>query len=101
MRTSLLFLGVTLLGSGCADHVGRAELLRRIEGGESPTIVDVRSRGEFEECLERLLAADQVTPGREPILGAIARAYRGLGRSSEAREWDRKAREAGGGGDGS
>jgi rhodanese-related sulfurtransferase len=39
---------VALSSSACADHVGRAELLRQIEAGEAPPIVDVRSRGEFE-----------------------------------------------------
>lgn len=34
---------------GCADKIGREELLARIESGAPPVIVDVRSRGEYEE----------------------------------------------------
>jgi rhodanese-related sulfurtransferase len=45
-RALMIFVG--LGSSACADHVGRAELLRQIEAGEAPPIVDVRSRGEFE-----------------------------------------------------
>jgi len=37
-----------LLVTGCADKIPRAELLRRIEAGEAPSIVDVRSRSEYE-----------------------------------------------------
>ena len=33
---------------GCADHIGRAELLSQIRSGSPPAIVDVRSRGEYE-----------------------------------------------------
>ena len=37
------------MSSGCADHVSRADLLARIEAGTTPLIVDVRSRGEYNE----------------------------------------------------
>ena len=44
-----LALAVCLLSaSGCADHIGRADLLQQIEAGTAPPIVDVRSRGEYE-----------------------------------------------------
>ena len=33
---------------GCADHIGRAELLSQIRSGSRPAVVDVRSRGEYE-----------------------------------------------------
>jgi hydroxyacylglutathione hydrolase len=33
---------------GCAQHIGRAELLSEIRSGSPPTIVDVRSQGEYE-----------------------------------------------------
>ena len=33
---------------GCAEHIGRTELLSQIRSGPPPAIVDVRSRGEFE-----------------------------------------------------
>lgn len=39
---------LALIAAGCADSIGRAELLERIESGTAPTIVDVRSRGEYE-----------------------------------------------------
>ena len=44
-------LAIVLLMSvlGCAEHIGRAELLSEIRAGSPPTIVDVRSRREFEE----------------------------------------------------
>ena len=32
----------------CADHVSRADLQRRIQDGNAPPILDVRSRGEYE-----------------------------------------------------
>jgi tetratricopeptide (TPR) repeat protein len=54
------------------------------------------SNGECKEGLEHLMAADRVAPGRESILSAIARGLRSLGRTSEARDWERRAREAGG-----
>lgn len=41
---------MSLLSTGCASHIGRTELLRQIEAGESPTIVDVRTRGEYESA---------------------------------------------------
>jgi rhodanese-related sulfurtransferase len=46
---SLPALGLVLLSSaGCADEVGRRELLAKIEAGSPPPIVDVRSQGEYE-----------------------------------------------------
>ncbi|HXI04068.1 MAG TPA: rhodanese-like domain-containing protein [Candidatus Saccharimonadales bacterium] len=42
-------LSVVLGGaSGCAEHIGRAELLSEIRSGTAPTIVDVRSQGEYD-----------------------------------------------------
>jgi rhodanese-related sulfurtransferase len=32
----------------CADHVSRADLQQRIQDGDAPPILDVRSRGEYE-----------------------------------------------------
>jgi len=32
----------------CADHIGRADLLRQIEAGTPPLILDVRSQGEYD-----------------------------------------------------
>lgn len=36
------------LALGCAEHIGRVELLEQIHSDSPPTIVDVRSRGEYE-----------------------------------------------------
>ena len=44
----LVALGLSLTGSGCADHVSRQDLLAQIEAGSAPRIVDVRSRSEYE-----------------------------------------------------
>lgn len=41
-------LGLLLALGGCADHIGRAELLGQIEAGTAPPIVDVRSQREYE-----------------------------------------------------
>jgi rhodanese-related sulfurtransferase len=38
------------LTTACADHVTRSELLDQLDRGVAPPIVDVRSRGEFEEA---------------------------------------------------
>jgi hydroxyacylglutathione hydrolase len=43
-----LLLAVTGGVLGCAEHVGRAELLSQIRSGSAPTIVDVRSQGEYD-----------------------------------------------------
>lgn len=47
MKTTL---GIALLPLlvGCAEHIGRTDLLSQINSGLPPAIVDVRSRGEFE-----------------------------------------------------
>ncbi len=43
-------LVASLLGlAGCAPHISRSELARRIEEGSPPPILDVRSGGEFAE----------------------------------------------------
>jgi len=43
-------VGLALLALlvGCAEHIGRTELLSQIQSEARPSIVDVRSRGEFE-----------------------------------------------------
>lgn len=49
-RSSPLVVALCSLASlGCAAHISRTELARRIEAGSAPPIVDVRSRGEFAE----------------------------------------------------
>ncbi len=35
---------------GCARHIERTELLALVEAGDAPTIVDVRTRGEYESA---------------------------------------------------
>jgi rhodanese-related sulfurtransferase len=43
--------GVALCAAGalgCAEHIGRQQLLGLIEEGRAPTIVDVRSQGEYD-----------------------------------------------------
>lgn len=42
-------VALVLMLPGCAEHVGRAELAAEIRAGSPPPILDVRSRGEFEE----------------------------------------------------
>ena len=44
----VLVCALALALTACADHMGRVELLERIEAGNAPPIVDVRSGGEFE-----------------------------------------------------
>jgi rhodanese-related sulfurtransferase len=47
MRVAIV---VWLVGlGGCAPHISRSELARRIEAGTPPPILDVRSGGEFDE----------------------------------------------------
>jgi rhodanese-related sulfurtransferase len=41
-------LALLAFALGCADHIGRDELLARIRSDAPPPIVDVRSRGEYE-----------------------------------------------------
>ena len=41
-------LTLLLLVPGCADHIGRTELLAQIRSESPPSVVDVRSRGEYE-----------------------------------------------------
>ena len=50
MRRSLAWWAAAGLCLGCADPVGRSELAARIEAGEAPAIVDVRSEGEYREA---------------------------------------------------
>ena len=59
---------------GCADHIGRAELLSQIRSGSPPAVVDVRSRGEFETShvpgavhipFYSLLGSEQELPGED------------------------------------
>lgn len=45
----VVVLGAACAGAGPESHVDAAELARRIEEGTAPTIVDVRSRGEYEQ----------------------------------------------------
>ncbi len=45
---ALALLALALLAVWGPDPLGRAELLRQIESGQMPVIVDVRSRSEFE-----------------------------------------------------
>ena len=37
-----------LLLTGCADSIGRLELVEQLQAGRAPAIVDVRSQGEYE-----------------------------------------------------
>lgn len=50
-RLSPAFLAAVVLFSaaatGCAAGISRTELLRQIESGEPPLIIDVRTRGEY------------------------------------------------------
>lgn len=65
-----------LVGASCAEHIGRGELLARIDAGTAPAIVDVRSAGEYAEShvpgavhvpFYALLAdADRVPEGASP-----------------------------------
>lgn len=69
-------LGLASCLLACAEPIGRAELLARIEAGAPPIIVDVRSRSEFEEAhvpgavhipFYRMLSrADELPAPREP-----------------------------------
>ncbi len=45
-----VFLITLLLATvpGCAENIGRSELLSQIHSGSPPLVVDVRSRGEYE-----------------------------------------------------
>ena len=45
-----IFVGLALLPLlvGCAEHIGRTELFSQIQSEARPSIVDVRSREEFE-----------------------------------------------------
>jgi hydroxyacylglutathione hydrolase len=43
-----LFAAAVGLSPGCAAQISRPELAARIEAGDPPPILDVRSRGEFE-----------------------------------------------------
>jgi rhodanese-related sulfurtransferase len=45
----LALAGLAIVISGCAPHVSRSELAADIVAGTAPPIVDVRSRGEYEE----------------------------------------------------
>ena len=47
--TSKLGPFLVLATVGCAPHVSPEELMARIEARDAPLILDVRSRGEFEE----------------------------------------------------
>ncbi len=52
MRSGLpiLFAIITIIAtSGCAARISKTDLLRQIETGTAPPIIDVRSTGEFEE----------------------------------------------------
>ena len=52
-NASPAFLAVVILfltmATGCAGGITRAELLHQIESGSPPLIIDVRTRGEYEE----------------------------------------------------
>jgi len=48
-RSLLAIAGLAFTAAGCADHIGRGELLARIDAGSAPAIVDVRSAGEYAE----------------------------------------------------
>ena len=72
-----LLIPAALGAIACADHVGRAELLRKIEAEEAPPIVDVRSRREFEAAhvpgalhvpFYSLLARTDGIPEGEPVV---------------------------------
>ncbi len=41
---------LALAATACADPISRVDLLRELEAGSAPPIVDVRSRAEFEEA---------------------------------------------------
>jgi len=48
-RVRVVLLAVSiLLFSGCAAHITPADLREKIESGNAPTIVDVRSRAEYD-----------------------------------------------------
>jgi rhodanese-related sulfurtransferase len=47
-RAALALLALASL-TGCAESISRGELLAQVRAGAAPTIVDVRSRAEFEE----------------------------------------------------
>lgn len=52
MRRGLptLFAIIAIIAtSGCAAHISRSDLLRQIQAGTAPPIIDVRSTAEFEE----------------------------------------------------
>ena len=49
-RKTTAVIVASLLGlAGCASHIARPELARRIEQGSPPPIVDVRTAGEYAE----------------------------------------------------
>ena len=47
--TGVACVALASLSLGCAEKIGRAELLERIDAGTAPPVLDVRSRGEYEE----------------------------------------------------
>ena len=50
MRCERLVLIVACAAlAGCAPHISRTDLARRIEAGRAPPILDVRSAGEFSD----------------------------------------------------
>lgn len=46
--TRVLAIAFFSLALGCAEHIGRTELLSQIQAGDAPTIVDVRSQDEYD-----------------------------------------------------
>ncbi len=71
-----LRVALGLMTAACGDTMDRDELARRIEAGEAPAVVDVRSRGEYARAhvpgavhlpFHAILArAEEIPPPRSP-----------------------------------